>query len=106
MLPLMPFILPVIRFVSIHISVRSVGFPKFSVLTQKASVARLTCMSTKTARIGRPPKTKKQVNPVRQIGRWPDSDWDLIRTAAKNAGKNIAQWAREKLLRAARRSEK
>lgn len=46
----------------------------------------------------------RNLSPVRQIGRWPDSDWDLIRSAAKAGGKTVAQWAREILLRAARRS--
>ena len=54
-------------------------------------------------KVGRPPKPagKKCINPVRQVGRWPDEDWDKIRDAAAAAGSNVAAWARPILLRAA-----
>lgn len=51
--------------------------------------------------MGRPPKKVKEINPVRQIGRWPDADWDIIRRAAKKAKLTVAEWARRILLRAA-----
>lgn len=51
--------------------------------------------------MGRPRKDHKEINPTRQIGRWPDSDWDLIRRAAKKAKLSVAEWARRLLLRAA-----
>ncbi|HLB47770.1 MAG TPA: hypothetical protein VJL59_12255 [Anaerolineales bacterium] len=44
-----------------------------------------------------------ETNPTRQIGRWSDEDWGIIRSAAAQAGKDVATWAREILLRAARR---
>jgi hypothetical protein len=59
-------------------------------------------MATKP-KMGRPPKKVKEINPVRQIGRWPDEDWELIRAAAKRSGTNVADWARQILLRAAKR---
>jgi len=55
---------------------------------------------------GRPRKEHKEINPVRQIGRWPDDQWELIREAAKKAGVSVAEWAREILLRAAKRQVK
>jgi uncharacterized protein (DUF1778 family) len=58
-----------------------------------------------TKRMGRPPKAQKEINPVRQIGRWPDDQWELIQTAAERSGKSVAQWAREILLRAAKRRQ-
>jgi hypothetical protein len=57
----------------------------------------------KTPKVGRPRKKVKEINPVRQIGRWPDDQWELIRAAAERSGKNVAEWAREILLRAAKR---
>jgi hypothetical protein len=60
-------------------------------------------MSKKPRGPGRPPKAHKEINPVRQIGRWPDDQWGLIQTAASNAGTSVAEWAREILLRAAKR---
>ena len=53
--------------------------------------------------VGRPRKAVKEINPVRQIGRWPDDQWELIRHAADRAGLSVAEWARGILLRAARR---
>lgn len=55
---------------------------------------------------GRPKKAHKEINPVRQIGRWPDEQWELIQAAAGNAGTSVAEWAREILLRAANRARK
>lgn len=54
-------------------------------------------------RIGRPPKAVKEINLVRQVGRWDDKSWGTIKRAAQKAGKSVAGWAREKLLRAAKR---
>lgn len=56
--------------------------------------------------IGRPPKDQKEINPVRQIGRWPDEQWDVIRKAAEAAGTSVAEWARAILLKAAKRQQK
>lgn len=63
-------------------------------------------MSTTKKKAGRPPKKVKEINPVRQIGRWPDDQWDLIRNAATSSGLSVAEWAREILLRAAKRIKK
>ena len=60
----------------------------------------------KQRKVGRPRKAEKEINPVRQIGRWPDDQWELIRKAADNSGVSVAEWAREILLRAARRAVK
>lgn len=54
-------------------------------------------------RPGRPRKEVKEVNPTRQVGRWDDASWGLVKQAAEKAGKSVAEWAREKLLRAAKR---
>lgn len=53
--------------------------------------------------MGRPPKKVKEINPVRQVGRWPDEQWELIRRAAERSGVSVAEWARQILLRAAKR---
>jgi hypothetical protein len=60
-------------------------------------------MSKKPKPVGRPPKKVKEINPVRQVGRWPDDQWELIRAAAERSGVSVAEWARAVLLRAARR---
>ena len=60
-------------------------------------------MSKKPNPVGRPPKKVKEINPVRQIGRWPDDQWELIRKAADRSGVSVAEWARAILLRAAKR---
>jgi hypothetical protein len=57
-------------------------------------------------RMGRPPKAVKEINPVRQVGRWTDEQWQLVQAAAKAADVSVAEWAREKLLRAAKRQLK
>ena len=56
------------------------------------------------AKLGRPPKAVKEINPVRQVGRWTDSDWQLIRDAAELRGENVAQFCKAVLIRAARRT--
>lgn len=58
------------------------------------------------APVGRPPKAEKQINPVRQVGRWDDESWQEVRDAAEVEGKSVAAWARVILLRAARRTNK
>ena len=63
-------------------------------------------MEEKPAKIGRPPKLVKEINPVRQVGRWPDEQWDVIREAAKDSKLSIAEWARGILLKAAKRKPK
>ncbi|MEO2017348.1 MAG: hypothetical protein ABGZ53_23585 [Fuerstiella sp.] len=62
-------------------------------------------MKKKTRRIGRPPKPpgEKYTTPQRQLGRVTDDDWNLLLTAAKEAGKPFTQWAVQILLRNARR---
>jgi hypothetical protein len=60
-------------------------------------------MNKKPRPVGRPPKKVKEINPVRQIGRWPDDQWELIREAAERSGVSVAEWARDILLRAAKR---
>jgi hypothetical protein len=58
---------------------------------------------SKKPKMGRPPKKVKEIYPVRQIGRWPDDQWELIRGAAERSGVSVAEWARAILLRAAKR---
>jgi hypothetical protein len=77
------------------------GFHKVFCIDSKVSLSYASGMAKK--RIGRPPKAVKAINPVRQVGRWPESDWLLVKHAAEKADKSVAEWAREKLLRAARR---
>ena len=60
-------------------------------------------MAKSKKRLGRPPKATKEINPVRQVGRWPDDQWELIRQAADRSGLSVAEWARQILLRAAKR---
>lgn len=57
------------------------------------------------SKIGRPPKATKEINKPRMIGRWRDDQWQEIRDAAERAGTSVAEWAREILLRAARRKK-
>ena len=54
-------------------------------------------------RIGRPPKAVKEINTVRQVGRWTDEDWQRIKDAAAARGENVAAFAKRVLLRAAKR---
>jgi hypothetical protein len=60
-------------------------------------------MSKKPNPVGRPPKKVKQINPVRQVGRWPDDQWEIVQGAAETEGLSVAEWARGVLLRAAKR---
>ncbi|MEO2017296.1 MAG: hypothetical protein ABGZ53_23310 [Fuerstiella sp.] len=62
-------------------------------------------MKKEKRRIGRPPKPpgEKYTTPQRQLGRVTDDDWDLLLTAAREAGKPFTQWAVQILLRNARR---
>jgi hypothetical protein len=53
--------------------------------------------------VGRPPKKVKVINPVRQVGRWPDEQWEIVQRAAGAEGLSVAEWARGVLLRAAKR---
>ena len=55
-------------------------------------------------RVGRPAKAVKEVNKVRQVGRWTDHDWELVRKAAQMRDSSVAAWARKALLRAAYRT--
>ena len=59
-------------------------------------------METEKPRRGRPPKLVKQINPVRQVGRWDDASWQKVRDAAAKRGLSVAAWARQLLLRAAK----
>ncbi len=63
-------------------------------------------MSKAKPKVGRPRKAVKEINPVRQIGRWPDDQWELIRAAAECKGVSVAEWARAVLLAAAKRGNK
>lgn len=51
---------------------------------------------------GRPP-LGRPLHPPRQLGRVPDSDWELMRAAAERSGKTFTRWACDILLRAAKR---
>ena len=62
-----------------------------------------TDKKSRPGRVGRPRKAVRQINPVRQIGRWTDEDWEKIRQAARAAGLTVAGWAKRVLKRAARR---
>lgn len=53
--------------------------------------------------VGRPPKKVKAINPVRQVGRWSDDQWEIVQQAAGVEGLSVAEWARGVLLRAAKR---
>lgn len=37
-------------------------------------------------------------NPVRQIGRWPDTEWKKVQRAAKRAGLTTAEYCRRAIL--------
>ena len=56
---------------------------------------------SKKAKIGRPKTTG--TNPIREVGRCSDADWQIVRDAAGLDGKPVATWARETVLRAARK---
>lgn len=55
---------------------------------------------------GRPRKEIKEINTVRQVGRWTDENWQRIRDAAATEGVNVAVFAKRVLLRAAKRLAK
>lgn len=55
-------------------------------------------------KLGRPAKTGEEKTFARQIGRWTDADWDVIREAAQaTTGGNVAAFAKGVLLKAAKR---
>ncbi len=56
----------------------------------------------KTKKLGRPRKKVKEINPVRQVGRWTDEDWQLIRDAAERRETTVAGFAKDVLVRAAK----
>ena len=61
-------------------------------------------MSKKASKpVGRPPKKVKEINPVRQVGRWSDDQWEIVQRAAEAESLSVAEWARGVLLRAAKR---
>ena len=43
---------------------------------------------------------------VRQLGRIPDEEWEVIQRAVKLSGKTLTEWAKSHLLRAANREVK
>ena len=55
--------------------------------------------------MARPPKPahERYRTPARQLGRIPEDEWDTIQSAAAKAGKTLTEWAKEILLRNARR---
>ena len=57
----------------------------------------------KKAKLGRPPKAVKEINPQVQIGRHPQEEIDLIDAAAKAKELTRSAWAWAILIRAARR---
>ena len=64
---------------------------------QPVSIHPTDTMRKKTTR------RSPNINPVRQVGRWNEADWDLIREAAQQSKTPVSVWARTRLLRAARR---
>ena len=76
---------------------------RFLDILVNARIPRYITHMAKKARIGRPPKKVKEINPVRQVGRWTDEDWQTIKDAAAAEGLNVATWARPLMLKAARR---
>lgn len=54
-------------------------------------------------KLGRPRKKVKEINTVRQVGRWTDEDWNQIRAAAKKEGLDVATWCKRVLKRCAKR---
>ncbi len=86
-----------------RVNTRNLLFGVLRVLTRNSPFGICSCMAEAKKTIGRPPKAEKEINPVRQIGRWSDEQWDLIRRAAESADTSVAEWARGVLLRAAKR---
>ena len=58
---------------------------------------------TEKRKRGRPRKKIREINPVRQVGRWSDDDWQIIRDAAESAEVDVATWAKSVLIPAAKR---
>ena len=71
----------------------------------KKSTARAAGNKMPKNKGGRPrkPPGEKYLTPPRQIGRWTDEDWELVKSAAEKEGKTITDWAKAILLRNARR---
>jgi hypothetical protein len=57
------------------------------------------------AKIGRPRKSasERYLNPVRQVGRWDDESWGLVKKAAEHMGISVAEFARKAILREAKK---
>lgn len=55
---------------------------------------------------GRPRKEVKEINPVRQVGRWTDADWQEVRDAAEAKGVNVAAFVKRIVKRAVKRLAK
>ena len=55
---------------------------------------------------GRPRKEVKEINPVRQVGRWTDEDWQTVRDAADAEGMNVAAYVKRIVKRAVKRLKK
>lgn len=51
-------------------------------------------------------ESEKYKTPVRQLGRIPDGEWELLKAAAEKSGESFTAWAKKILLRAARRQLK
>jgi len=82
------------------------GHSKFADADEPPHSSFIDTRSKTMAKLGRPPKAVKEINPVRQVGRWTDSDWQLIRDAAASRGENVAEFAKAVLIRAAKRTVK
>jgi hypothetical protein len=89
-----------------RVNTQNVFVDVLRVLTRNAPCGICGRMAEAKKTIGRPPKAEKEINPVRQIGRWSDEQWDVIRKAAESVDKSVAEWARGVLLRAAKRLRK
>ena len=55
---------------------------------------------------GRPRKEVKEINPVRQVGRWTDEDWQTVRDAAAAEELSVAAFVKRIVKRAVKRSAK
>jgi len=53
---------------------------------------------------GRPRKKVKEINPVRQVGRWTNEDWQTVRDAAAAKNMNVAAFVKQIVKRAIKRS--
>ena len=54
-------------------------------------------------KVGRPRKKVKEINPVRQVGRWSDDDWQVVRDAAESQELSVAEFVRRIVNRAIKR---